>query len=333
MLKLKLNTLNAAILLGTTMLLSACGGGNSEEANGGSDLTGSVQIDGSSTVYPITEAVAEEYRAEAPGVRVTVGVSGSGSGFKKFSRGEIDITNASRSINAEEAKTAEQNGLSYLELPVAYDGLTVVVHPENDWVSEITVAELKKIWEPAAQGKITRWNQIRSEWPDQEIHLYGPGVESGTYDYFTEAIVGKSHSSRGDFTASEDDNVLVQGVSTDKYALGFFGLAYYEENKDKLKAVAVDDEDDSNGKGAIVASLETVKDGSYAPLSRPLFIYVHSKAVERPEVVDFVNFYLENAGELAEEVGYIPLPDNLYEEQQQKFEQFVSGKGETAQQQ
>ncbi|WP_276497637.1 PstS family phosphate ABC transporter substrate-binding protein [Pontibacter litorisediminis] len=328
MLKFKLNQLNAAVLVGATMLFSACGGG-SEQANGGDNLSGSVQIDGSSTVYPITEAVAEEYRAEAPDVRITVGVSGSGSGFKKFSRGEIDVSNASRSISAEEAKIAESNGLSFVELSVAYDGLTVVAHPENDWVKEITVAELKKIWEPAAQGTITRWNQIRPEWPDQEIHLYGPGVESGTYDYFTEAIVGKSHSSRGDFTASEDDNVLVQGVSTDKYALGFFGFAYYEENQDKLRAIPV-----NNGNGPVLPSIETVKDGSYAPLSRPLFIYVHSKAVERPEVVDFVNFYLENAGALAEEVGYIPLTDEQYREQQQKFEQFVSGKGEaTAQQQ
>lgn len=326
MLKFKLTNLNAAaILVGTTMLFSACGG-NQENA-GDSDLSGSVQIDGSSTVYPVTEAVAEEYRAEAPNVRVTVGVSGSGSGFKKLVRGDVDVANASRSIHADEAKTAEQNGLSYVELTVAYDGLTVVVHPENDWVKEITVEELKRIWEPSAQGKITRWNLIRPEWPDQELHLYGPGVESGTYDYFTEAIVGEARASRGDFTASEDDNVLVQGVSTDKYALGFFGLAYYEENKSKLKAVAVDDGDDSNGKGAIVASLETVKDGSYAPLSRPLFIYVQSKAVERPEVVDFVNFYLDAAGELAQEIGYIPLPDNLYDEQRQKFEQFVSGKG------
>ncbi|WP_299756040.1 PstS family phosphate ABC transporter substrate-binding protein [uncultured Pontibacter sp.] len=332
MLNLKLNNLNAAMLLGATMLFSACGG-NTENAEGGSDLTGSVQIDGSSTVYPITEAVAEEYRAEAPDVKVTVGVSGSGSGFKKFTRGDIDVTNASRAINADEAAVAQENNLSFLELSVAYDGLTVVVHPENDWVQDITVAELKKIWEPAAQGTIKKWNQIRPEWPDREIHLYGPGVESGTYDYFTEAVVGKSHSSRGDYTASEDDNVLVQGVSTDPNALGFFGYAYYEENQNKLKAIPVDDQDDSNGAGAILPSLETVKDGSYAPLSRPLFIYVHSKAVERPEVVDFVNFYLDNAGELAEEVGYIPLPDNLYEEQRQKFEQFVSGSGATANQQ
>jgi phosphate transport system substrate-binding protein len=329
--KLNFSKLNAALLVGGALLFSACGGTTNEGAD--SDLTGSVHIDGSSTVYPITEAVAEEYRAEAANVKVTVGVSGSGSGFKKFSRGNIDVSNASRAISAEEAATAKENNLSYVELEVAYDGMTVVVHPENDWVKEITVAELKKIWEPAAQGTITRWNQIRPEWPDQEIHLYGPGVESGTYDYFTEAVVGKSHSSRGDYTASEDDNVLVQGVSTDPLALGFFGYAYYEENKGKLKAVAVDDEDDSNGQGAILPSIETVKDGSYAPLSRPLFIYVHSKAAGRPEVVDFMNFYLESAGELAQEVGYIPLPDELYEEQKQKLKQFASGAGTAANEQ
>ncbi len=288
-------------------------------------MAGSIQIDGSSTVYPVTEAVAEEYRAEAPDVKVTVGVSGTGGGMKKFTRGEIDIVNASRAMNASEEQTASENGISFVQLSVAYDGLTVVVHPSNDWAQDITVAELKKIWEPEAQGTIKRWNQIRPEWPDQEIHLYGAGVESGTYDYFTEAIVGKSHSSRGDYTASEDDNVLVQGVSTDPLALGFFGYAYYEENKSKLKAIPVNDEDDSNGAGAILPSLETVKDGSYAPLSRPLFLYVSSKAIDKPEVVDFINFYLDNAGELAQEVGYIALPDNIYNEQKQKFEQFVEG--------
>ncbi|MDX5436428.1 MAG: PstS family phosphate ABC transporter substrate-binding protein [Pontibacter sp.] len=307
------------------MMISACGGNSAEEANGGSDLTGSIQIDGSSTVFPITEAVAEEYRAEAPDVKVTVGVSGTGGGFKKFTRGDIDIVDASRQIKSSEAEQAQANGISYLELPVAYDGLTVVVHPENDWVKDITTEELKKIWEPAAQGNIKRWNQIRPEWPDQEIHLYGPGVESGTYDYFTEAVVGESGASRGDYTASEDDNVLVQGVSTDPYALGFFGFAYYEENQNKLKVVPVDDLNDANGKGAIAPSLETVKDGSYAPLSRPLFIYVNSKATASPAVVDFVNFYLENAGELSQEVGYIPLPEEMYKEQMQKFAQFAKG--------
>ena len=322
--RLSYSKLNLAILLGGSLLLGACGNNNSGEG-AASNLTGNIQIDGSSTVYPITEAVAEEFRAEAPNVKVTVGVSGSGGGFKKFSRGEIDITNASRSIKPAETEVAKSNNITYLEIPVAFDGLTVVVHPDNDWVKDITVAELKKIWEPAAQGKITRWNQIRPEWPDKEIHLYGPGVESGTYDYFTEAIVGESHASRGDYTASEDDNVLVQGVSTDPLALGFFGHAYYEENQSKLKAVPVDDQNDANGKGPILPTVENVKNGTYAPLSRPLFIYVSSKAVARPEVVEFVNFYLDNASHLSEEVGYIPMPAEQYQEQKAKFQEFVSG--------
>ncbi|MFD2512973.1 PstS family phosphate ABC transporter substrate-binding protein [Pontibacter locisalis] len=323
MLKFKLSSvkLNAAVLLGATLMFSACGGNNEGGANG--EVAGNIQIDGSSTVYPITEAVAEEYRAEAPDVRVTVGVSGTGGGFKKFTRGEIDIVDASRPIKPSEDSVAQASGISFVELPVAYDGLTVVVHPENDWIEDITIEELRKIWEPSAQGNIKRWNQIRPEWPDQEIHLYGPGVESGTYDYFTEAVVGESGASRGDYTASEDDNVLVQGVSTDPYALGFFGYAYYEENKDKLKVVPVDDLNDANGKGAITPTLETVKDGSYAPLSRPLFIYVNSKAAANPATVDFVNFYLDNAGELSQEVGYIPLPAELYKEQKEKFKQFA----------
>ncbi|WP_299822505.1 PstS family phosphate ABC transporter substrate-binding protein [uncultured Pontibacter sp.] len=309
-------TFAAALLLSASLLLSSCGGNSSNEAAG--NLAGTVQIDGSSTVYPITEAVAEEFRAEAPDVRVTVGVSGTGGGMKKFTRGEIDMVNASRQISEAEAEQAKASNITYVELEVAYDGLTVVVHPENDWVKDITVADLKKIWEPAAQGKIMRWNQVRPEWPDREIHLYGAGVESGTYDYFTEAIVGKSHSSRGDYTASEDDNVLVQGVSSDPNALGFFGFAYYEENQNKLKVVPVD-----NGKGAVLPSLQTVKDASYAPLSRPLFIYVNSKAAARPEVVEFINFYLDSAPELSQEVGYIPLPDSKYQEQKEKFKQFA----------
>lgn len=319
--------LHATVLLGSILFLGACGG-QTETGSGDTSLSGTIQIDGSSTVYPITEAVAEEFRAEAPNTKVTVGVSGTGGGMKKFTRGEIDIVNASRSITAAEDSLAKANNIAHMGFPVAYDGLTVVVHPENDWVNEITVSELKKIWEPAAQGTITRWNQIRPEWPDQEFRLYGPGVESGTYDYFTEAVVGKSHSSRGDYTASEDDNVLVQGVSTDPNALGFFGFAYYEENQNKLKVVPVDDQNDSNGQGPILPSLETVKDGSYAPLSRPLFIYVNSKAAARPEVVQFVNFYLDNAGALSQEVGYIPLPTEKYQEQKSIFEQFVSGLNE-----
>ncbi|MBA9075312.1 PstS family phosphate ABC transporter substrate-binding protein [Rufibacter quisquiliarum] len=326
--KASLFNLKAALLVSGALFFSACGGNNKEgnsSTTAGDNLTGSIQIDGSSTVYPVTEAVAEEFRAEAPDVKVTVGVSGTGGGFKKFVRGEIDINNSSRSIKEEEAATAKENNISYLELPITYDGLTVVVNPENTWATSMTVAELKKIWEPAAQGKIMRWNQIRPEWPNEEIHLFGAGVESGTYDYFTEAIVGKSHSSRGDYTASEDDNVLVQGVSTDKNALGFFGYAYFLENQGKLKAVAIDDQNDANGKGAILPSVETVKNGTYAPLSRPLFIYINSKAAARPEVVQFVNFYLDNASDLSSEVGYIPLPAEEIQKQKQKFQEFASG--------
>ncbi|WP_187262602.1 PstS family phosphate ABC transporter substrate-binding protein [Pontibacter beigongshangensis] len=311
-----------AFTLISVLLLSGCGPQYSEDAD--FSLTGSISIDGSSTVYPITEAVAEEYRYHAPNVRTSIGVSGSGGGFKKFSRGEIDIANASRSIKEAEANDARANGITYLQLSVAYDGLTVVVHPGNDWVKEMTAAELKKIWEPEAQGKITRWNQIRPEWPDKELHLYGAGVESGTYDYFTEAIVGKSHSSRGDYTASEDDNVLVQGVSTDPYALGFFGFAYYEENKAKLKPVPINDEDDSNGAGAILPTIETVKDGTYAPLSRPLFIYINSVAARKQHVVDFLQFYFEQVPVLSQEVGYIPMPPENYREEQEKLAAFIA---------
>lgn len=295
-------------LLVATMV--SCGQGPSKD----------IKIDGSSTVYPITEAVAEEYRNEAPSTRVTVGVSGTGGGFKQFLRGETDINDASRSIKPSEIKLAEENDIDYLQLSVAFDGIAVVVNPKNDWVESMTVEELKTIWEPSAQGKIMKWNQIRPEWPDEEIHLFGPGIASGTYDYFTEAIVGESGASRGDFTASEDDNVLVQGVSTDTYSIGFFGLAYFEENSDKLKLAAVD-----NGDGnPIEPSLETVKDGSYAPLSRPLFIYVSDKAAGKEHVRDFVTYYLKNAGKLATSVGYIPMPEAEYEEQLKLFEEFMA---------
>lgn len=293
-----------------------CGnaGNTSEENSGVTELEGNIRIDGSSTVYPITEAVAEEYRAAQPKVKVTVGVSGTGGGFKKFGRNEIDINDASRSIKDKEIAICEESGIRYVELSVAYDGLAVVANPENDWVTEMTTAELKMIWEPAAQGVIMRWNQIRPEWPNEEIRLFGPGVASGTYDYFTEAIVGESGASRGDFTASEDDNVLVQGIASDKYSLGFFGLAYFEENHEKLKLLGVD-----NGTGAVIPTLATVGDGSYAPLSRPIFIYVNDQAAQRPEVQSFVNFYLEQAAVLSQEVGYIPLPVAEYDVQKAKF--------------
>lgn len=296
--------------------MTACGSKNSSESET-EKLQGEIKIDGSSTVYPITEAVAEEFRAEQPDVKVTVGVSGTGGGFKKFGRGEIDINDASRPIKEQEATTCNENNIKYVDLKVAYDGLVIVLNKENTWVDHFTVAELKKIWEPEAQEKITKWNQIRPSWPAEDFHLYGPGVASGTYDYFTEAIVGKSGSSRGDYTASEDDNVLVQGVSGDKNGIAFFGLAYYEENKERLKLVPVD-----NGKGAVTPSVETVKDGTYAPLARPVFVYVADAAAKRAEVSAFVNFYLNNAAALVTDVGYIPLTAEEYQRESAKFKGF-----------
>lgn len=302
--------------IGMSLLLTACGSKNSSESET-EKLQGEIKIDGSSTVYPITEAVAEEFRAEQPDVKVTVGVSGTGGGFKKFGRGEIDINDASRPIKEQEATTCNENNIKYVDLKVAYDGLVIVLNKENTWVDHFTVAELKKIWEPEAQEKITKWNQIRPSWPAEDFHLYGPGVASGTYDYFTEAIVGKSGSSRGDYTASEDDNVLVQGVSGDKNGIAFFGLAYYEENKERLKLVPVD-----NGKGAVTPSVETVKDGTYAPLARPVFVYVADAAAKRAEVSAFVNFYLNNAATLVTDVGYIPLTAEEYQRETAKFKGF-----------
>ncbi|GAB4355750.1 MAG: PstS family phosphate ABC transporter substrate-binding protein [Immundisolibacter sp.] len=287
-------------------LLSALGGGFAGVA-GAAEL---IQIDGSSTVYPITEAVAEEFQAKSGGdVRVTVGISGTGGGFKRFCRGETDISDASRPIKKSEMQQCAEAGIKYFELPVAYDGLTVVVNKENDWVDYLTVAELKKMWEPAAQEKVTNWKQIRSTFPDMQLNLAGPGADSGTFDYFTEAVVGESKASRGDFQASEDDNVIVQFVSRDKGALGYFGLAYYEENKDKLKAVPI--KADANAP-AVMPSVETVNNGTYTPLSRPIFIYVKEASMKRPAVREFVEFYLTEGAELAKEVGYVDLPAEAY---------------------
>lgn len=274
----------------------------------GANAAGLVKIDGSSTVFPITEAVAEDFQNAKKGtVRVTVGISGTGGGFKKFCRGETDIVNASRPILQKEMEECKKSGIQYVEMPVAFDALTVVINPKNDWTKTLTVAELKKIWEPEAQGKITKWNQANPAWPDEKLKLYGAGADSGTFDYFTEAIVGKTKSSRGDFTASEDDNVLVQGVASDKNALGFFGFAYYVENQKKLKAVAID-----SGKGPVLPSEKTVEDGSYQPLSRPIFIYVNIKSAEKPEVRELVEFYMKNAPALVKEVKFFPLPPQAY---------------------
>jgi phosphate transport system substrate-binding protein len=280
-----------------------------------------IKIDGSSTVYPITEAVAEEFQKMKKGtIKVTVGISGTGGGFKKFSRGETDISDASRPIVKKEMDVCKEAGIEYIELPVAYDGLAVMINPKNNWVTSMTVAELKKIWEPAAERKITKWNQVNPAWSDVPLKLYGPGVDSGTFDYFTEAIVGKSRASRGDFTASEDDNVLVQGIASDRGGLGFFGYAYYAENPDKLKLVAID-----GGKGPILPSEKTVMDGTYHPLSRPIFIYVNKKSAERPEVKEFVEFYLRNAPKLVKQVKYIPLPEKAYKLASERFSKRTTG--------
>jgi phosphate transport system substrate-binding protein len=310
-------------------MMASCGGGAKNDKATTTDSTtaqgGSVQIDGSSTVYPITEAIAEEFQKVNQGVKVTAGESGTGGGMKKFGRKEIDVADASRPISAKEDSTCKAAGIEYYEIPVAYDGLVVVVNPQNTWVSNITVKELKKIWEPSAQGKITKWNQIRKEWPNEEIHLYGAGTASGTFDYFTEAIVGKAKSCRGDYTGSEDDNVLVQGISSDKLALGFFGIHYYKENKDKLKLLALDDEKDENGKGAILPSEETVKNATYQPLSRPLFIYVSKEAAARSEVDGFVKYYLDNAAAVVPETGYITLEKELYAAIKKRYEAKTTG--------
>lgn len=267
-----------------------------------------VKIDGSSTVFPITEAVAEDFQIARRGaVRVTVGISGTGGGFKKFCRNEIDIVNASRPITHTEMIACQQEGVQYIEMPIAFDALTVVINPKNTWSKTITVDELKKIWEPDAQGKITHWNQINPAWPDKKIKLYGAGADSGTFEYFTEAIVGKAKSSRGDYTASEDDNVLVQGVASDMYALGFFGFAYYIENSKKVSAVAID-----SGNGGVLPSAATVENNSYKPLSRPIFIYVNAKSTEKPEVNEFVQFYMKNAPDLVTEVKFFPLSREVY---------------------
>jgi phosphate transport system substrate-binding protein len=269
-----------------------------------------IAIDGSSTMYPITEVVAENFQKEKKGaVKVTVGISGTGGGFAKFCKGEIDIVNASRPIQRKEIKACDKARIEFVELPVAFDPVTVVVNPQNSWVNSMTVEELKKIWEPSAEGKITRWRQVNPAWPDEPLSLYGTGADSGTFDYFTRAIVGKTKSSRRDFMASEDDTtLLVRGVAGDKNGLGFFGFGYYKQNEDKLKAVAID-----NGRGeGVLPSAETVEDGVYQPLSRPIFIYVSMKAAEKPEVKEFVEFYMKNGSAAVREAKYIPLPPRAY---------------------
>lgn len=286
---------------------------------------GLVKIDGSSTVFPVTEAVAEDFQKATKGkTKVTVGISGTGGGFKKFCRGETDISNASRPILKKEMEECAANGVKYIELPVALDALTVVVNKSNDFVDYLTVAELKKMWEPAAQGKVTNWNQVRASFPNAPLKLAGPGADSGTFDYFTEAVVGKAKSSRGDFMASEDDNVLVQFVQRDKAALGYFGLAYYVENADKLKAVPIKKDDKSP---AVMPSVQNANNGTYVPLSRPLFIYVSAKSADNPEVKAFVEYYLKHGGKLSKEVGYVDLPARAFELAASNFQKRKLGTG------
>lgn len=281
------------------MIISLTGCSGSDNRNN-SGLKGTVRGDGSSTVYPITEAVAEEFQI-ATGVRVTVGLSGTGGGFKKFASGEIDFTNASREIKNDEATLARKNGIEYLELEVAYDGLSILVNPTNKFVTDLTVAELNKIWKPGS--KVKTWKDVRSEWPAEKIQLFGPGTDSGTFDYFTKAINGEEQASRADYTASEDDNMLVQGIAGNKYALGYMGYSYYFENKGMLKLVSVE---------KVYPSSNTIKKGKYKPLSRPLYIYVNKNSLKKPAVKAFVKFYMENGALLSADVGYIPLPDKEY---------------------
>ncbi len=280
------------------------------------EYKGKINIDGSSSVYPLTEAVAEEFRKVEPDIRVTVGISGTGGGFKKFLRGETDISNASRPISKSELEISKANKIEFIEIPVSYDGMAIVVSPKNDFVDYITVGELKIMWSPESQGKINSWKQVRESWPDVPLNLYGAGTSSGTYDFFTEAINGKAKASRGDYTASEDDNVLVQGVSSDQYGLGYFGLAYFTENKEKLKLIPIKVNPEDK---AIFPTDATVKSGEYQPLSRPEFIYVNVKSASDPYVKKFVKFYLENAAKLAEEIGYVALPPRVYQLSYERF--------------
>lgn len=334
--RLKLLSLLAALSLG----VAACAGGDTTSDGGDapsdgetttetadeqpaatdSGLGGSVASDGSSTVYPIAEAMAEEFMNSNSGVDVTVGLSGSGGGFKKFCAGETDLSNASRPIKQKEIDLCAEKGIEFIELPVAYDGLSVVVNSKNDWAQCIPISELTTMWETAAQDTVSNWNQV-GEYPDKELKLYGPGTDSGTYDYFTEVVTGEEGASRGDFTASEDDNVLVQGVAGDEGSLGFFGYAYYEENKDQLKVLEVD-----GGTGCVAPSPETIADGTYTPLSRPLFVYVRKEAIDRPEVQAYVEFFLAGENQkYVSEVGYVALPEDVMELVRQRFEEGTTG--------
>lgn len=305
-------TITAAV----AVALAGCGGGE-----GGPQ--GSVAIDGSSTVYPVTEAVLEEFSASHRNIRVTAGAKGTGGGFARFCRGETDINDASRPITEGEQKLCEKNGVEYAEIPIAYDGVTVAVNSENDWAQCITVEELRRIWQP--ESTIQQWSQVRDEWPDRELVLYGPDTDSGTFDYFTATVVGEENASRSDYTASADDNVLVRGVRGDVGSLGYFGFAYYIENRDELRALAVD-----GGSGCVEPTRETIESGEYSPLSRPMFIYVKRSALQRDAVAQFVRYYLNNAPALVPDVGYVPLSKERYDKLIRKHLGAAAGGQESA---
>ena len=333
---------SVSALIALTLLVIACGGGeatpdgqsssqDTPTSSAGSTaiaqnalgkLKGNISIDGSSTVFPITEAVAEEFGIlSRRNVRITVGVSGTGGGFHKFCDEGTDITNASRPIKPSEMELCRENGVEYFELPMAIDGVTVMVHPDNNFVECLTVEELNLVWSPEAEDEVTRWNQVRPAWPDRSIGLYGPGVDSGTFDYFTEVVNGEAQASRGDYTASEDDNVLVQGISGDKNSLGFFGFAFFAENTDRLKALGID-----GGSGCVTPTRETINRGAYHPLARPLFIYVTKDAADQPHIKEFVRYYLGPDGRgLAEEVGYVAYPPRVNDLALNRFNKGLTG--------
>jgi phosphate transport system substrate-binding protein len=312
------------LLTAGAVALAACGG-DPNAMSGSSRGSAPVTLDGSSTVFPISEAVAEEFQKANPSIRLTVGISGTGGGFQRFCHGETDITEASRPITTPEVEACARSRIEYIELPIAYDGIAIVVHPQATWIDSITVDQLKRMWQPAAQGTVTRWSQVRSGWPDKELHLFGPGIDSGTYDYFTLAVTGATKASRGDFTSSEDDNVLVQGVANDQGALGFVPFSYYENNRSRLKLLAVDDGKAGNGLGPVLPSPDSIRTGTYRPLSRPVFIYVSKTAAERATVQRFVEFYLAQAEPLSREVHYVGLGPRVYEEVEKRFARRTTG--------
>jgi phosphate transport system substrate-binding protein len=310
-----------AFLLALALVLAGCGGGGGQKeedtkAEKGGGASGQIAVEGSSTVLPITQAAAEAFNQQNPDVRITVGGAGTGDGFEAFCSGETQISNASRPIEDDEVQACQENGVEFIEIPVALDALSVVVNPRNDFADNITLEQLRTLWEPSAEGEITQWSQVNPEWPEQQINLYGPGTQSGTFDYFTEEVVGEGGASRTDYQASEDDNVLVQGVSGDPNALGYFGLSYFQQNRNQLKGLAVE---------GVEPSVETARSGEY-PLSRPLFIYVSTQALEEnPSVEEFVNFYLENVNQFVEQVQYVPLPDSAVQEARERFNNRTTG--------